>query len=410
MLGLFEGAGDMGKFHLILIMLVLLPVAFSIELTSNLQDLNTSLDSISITWTATNGSENTTNLAAYYKFDISNANQYDSSGNNRNLTAFGATWNESGKYSGTYNYDGINDYMSVSGLVLGSRTLMAWIKNTKNAQGQIMGYDTYRGEINYDDSYPRLIYSHKNVNQIFSVNLDGWNHIAVTVDGVNIFLYVNGAYVGNKTAASASADPTGFNFTIGSRGGTSIFWNGSIDDARIYSYALAWSEIQEIYNSGKKARAIACNLTRDGTTIDSVSPYSWDTSDYFEEQYQMNLTCFDGLNFAYDSGLYRFHYYTDTYYAAQSLEELEDINEVLDLIPFVLLWLGMWALGYYAVQTGNTLLGGTMIVLTVPLDLFFSYRFQESMMLGTGFLGVAFAILCAWTFGMLVLIKRKVPG
>lgn len=93
----------------------------------------------------------------------------------------------------------------------------------------------------------------------------------------------------------------------------------------------------------------------------------------------------------------------------QSLTEYTNkIYEVLSMIGFIILWLGLWIFGYHALQTKNELLGGTMIVLTVPLDFYFAYAFRESLMLGTGILGIAFEIMCAWTFGVFILIRRSV--
>lgn len=85
---------------------------------------------------------------------------------------------------------------------------------------------------------------------------------------------------------------------------------------------------------------------------------------------------------------------------------LNQIYGGISMIGFIILWLGLWIFGYYAMQTGNDLLGGTMIVLTLPVDFYFSYLFQEVNMLATGFLGIAFSVMMAWTLGVFILIRR----
>lgn len=94
--------------------------------------------------------------------------------------------------------------------------------------------------------------------------------------------------------------------------------------------------------------------------------------------------------------------------------EMQEINDnvnliygVLKMLGFIILWLGLWIFGYHAIQTGNDLVGMTMIVLTVFIDVYFAYAMQEALMVGAGFISVAFGVLAAWTFGMLIFIRRR---
>ncbi|MEK7624909.1 MAG: LamG domain-containing protein [Patescibacteria group bacterium] len=75
---------------------------------------------------------------------------------------------------------------------------------------------------------------------------NAWYHVVMQrVSGVTKF-YVNGIQTAN-TSATTPLTPTDFN--IGSQTGVRYF-NGSLDDVRIYSRALSASEIQQLYKQG----------------------------------------------------------------------------------------------------------------------------------------------------------------
>lgn len=79
------------------------------------------------------------------------------------------------------------------------------------------------------------------------------------------------------------------------------------------------------------------------------------------------------------------------------------ISEVLNMLGFIFLWCFLWYFGYQAMQSKNDLLGGTMIILTLPIDIYFAYAWREVLMLGTGFIGIAFGFMFFWTIGVFCL-------
>ncbi len=70
----------------------------------------------------------------------------------------------------------------------------------------------------------------------------------MTYDGSNMKLYVNGQ-LKNQKSVSGNLKINNKATTIGSEDGTKKFFNGSIDDARIYGKALSQAEIQYIFNN-----------------------------------------------------------------------------------------------------------------------------------------------------------------
>jgi Concanavalin A-like lectin/glucanases superfamily len=72
-----------------------------------------------------------------------------------------------------------------------------------------------------------------------------WSHVGVTVSGLVVTCYVNGglAYTGiAQEPAVANTDPLGIGVDFATR-----FFNGAIDDVRLYNRALSAEEIQELY-------------------------------------------------------------------------------------------------------------------------------------------------------------------
>lgn len=75
-----------------------------------------------------------------------------------------------------------------------------------------------------------------------------WYHVAVTYDGANTRLYVNGVAEGIQAGvwAAANSQP----LSIGQRGDNADFFNGLIDEIEIFNRALSVEEIQSLYNAG----------------------------------------------------------------------------------------------------------------------------------------------------------------
>ena len=78
------------------------------------------------------------------------------------------------------------------------------------------------------------------------VNDGHWHHVAGVYDQQNIYLYVDGkldASVAASGTIRVNEEPVyiGENSEVSNR-----FWNGLIDDVRIYNYALSAEEISEI--------------------------------------------------------------------------------------------------------------------------------------------------------------------
>ena len=76
-----------------------------------------------------------------------------------------------------------------------------------------------------------------------SLPVNSWAHVALTYDGANLRLFVNGVQVIATALSSAITTSTGV-LRIGGNSVWSEFFQGRIDEVRIYNRALTAGEIQ----------------------------------------------------------------------------------------------------------------------------------------------------------------------
>ena len=206
----------------------------------------------------------TNGLVAYYPF---NGNANDASGNGNNGTANGATLIQDrfGIANSAYSFNGVNNFISFSGVPMSqvdNWTITAWIKPASTNQAGIavaLGFDN--GNIGNGYSlgicleggfvatgsklwgiFGGIIGSISGGFDFLSTNQ--WYQVVMSRKSGTTSFYVNGiATLGGTTVTPQT--PTAF--TIGSENGLRFF-NGAIDDVRIYNRALATNEIAELYS------------------------------------------------------------------------------------------------------------------------------------------------------------------
>ncbi|MCL4400013.1 LamG domain-containing protein [Patescibacteria group bacterium] len=86
---------------------------------------------------------------------------------------------------------------------------------------------------------------YKDVFSINPITLNQWYFLVGTYDGTNVALYVNGVLQGVNPQSGSIRNSNG-NLLIS---GTGRYFNGQIDDVRIYDRALSASEVKQIYSS-----------------------------------------------------------------------------------------------------------------------------------------------------------------
>jgi hypothetical protein len=96
-------------------------------------------------------------------------------------------------------------------------------------------------------------------------NGNGWVHHTYVVDADSGYhaLYTNGTIVGESSSAPQITIDHGPDMEIGREpqsGGE--FWNGNMDDIRIYDYALDPSQVYELYRWGTFGRDMRADLVK----------------------------------------------------------------------------------------------------------------------------------------------------
>jgi len=219
------------------------------------------------------------------------------------------------KGQASLNFDGINDYVSNTSIPVtgtGSRTIEAWIKTTKNSdqtsaggQGQSaivdMGGTGTVQRFTFNVFYGnrlRIEFNGGGVNcdtTTTSPLNDGlWHHVAVvwnsTLSGAaRVQFYVDGVAAANQSGSSLTITPntpTTGTFRIGTRVDGINFFQGSIDDVRIWNYARTASEIQANMNTefcGTQTGLVRYYKFNEGTpsannTVTAINDYSSNNS------------------------------------------------------------------------------------------------------------------------------------
>ena len=200
-----------------------------------------------------------TGLVAAYSFNsVSGSSVADVSGNANGGTVSGAVATVAGKYGGALTFDGVNDWVTVADsnsldLTTGM-TLMAWVNPAviagswrtillKEGGPGSMNYSLYDGDDAAKPIGQVYVGGEQNAVGTATLPLGTWSHLAVTYDGAVLRLYVNGTQVATKSI-SGQITPTTGALRIGGNNIWAEWFNGSIDEVRIFNRALTQAEIQ----------------------------------------------------------------------------------------------------------------------------------------------------------------------
>jgi len=203
----------------------------------------------------------------HWKFDEgTGTTAVDSSGNGNNGAITSATYSE-GKMGNALSFDGIDDYINLgngTSLQINKNiTLMAWIKTSNTSPQSIIDrYHSGGGAYMFSTglSTGRLEYLNYDGTNIISGNTTSsvtngtWKHVAVTVENDSGVMkwYVDGVNIETDTFTPIGAWLNTQDIFIGHRNkaGSEQWFNGLIDDVRIYNYARSPAQILEDMGGG----------------------------------------------------------------------------------------------------------------------------------------------------------------
>ena len=209
----------------------------------------------------------TTGLVAHWAFDESSGSTaFDSSGNGNDGAAVEHAWVSDGRVGGCIELDGFGDYVSVvnsSSLQLnGDITISAWVRS-----GSIVGPHCIVGHgatgSSVQDTYLYLQFGEWIGGSRFegededagedvdSEDINEWTHIVLVHDGSQWKLYRNNTLEDTNDTSQGAVNVTGGRWAIGAASNlSSHFFQGQIDEVRIYNRALTDNDIAEVYADG----------------------------------------------------------------------------------------------------------------------------------------------------------------
>jgi hypothetical protein len=202
-------------------------------------------------------------VAAYGFEEASGSGVVDSSGNGNAGTVSGAVRTGAGRFGAALSFDGVNDWVTVADAasldLAGAMTLEAWVRPDVlgTAWRTVIGKDgssrlAYGLYANTDTARPAgqvvIGGSEFNARGPAQLAVSVWTHLAATYDGASVRLYVDGSLAATL-AVSGSMSATSGSLRIGGNGIWPEWFDGLIDEVRIYDRALTASEIQTDMNA-----------------------------------------------------------------------------------------------------------------------------------------------------------------
>ena len=201
-------------------------------------------------------------VAAYGFSDGAGTTSTDFSGNGRTATISGATWTAAGKFGNALSFDGVNDLVTVAdanGLDLTTgMTLEAWVNPSASAGWRNLLLKETAGGLVYslyaNDNAPHpastAIIGGVEINTpgVTALPLATWSHVAATYDGTALRLFVNGVQVNTRAASGSLSTSTGA-LRIGGNLVWGEYFQGLIDEVRIFNRARTPAEIQTDMNT-----------------------------------------------------------------------------------------------------------------------------------------------------------------
>jgi hypothetical protein len=207
-------------------------------------------------------------LIAHWKLDETSGEiAFDSASQNDGVTYGQPLWQPAGgRIGGALQFDGVNDYAELPiGPVIGTltdSTFATWVNWSGGRDGQRI-FDFGGGPINMfltpcAGGIGRMCFA---ITKAGARSQDqatapqalaaGWHHVAVTIDAADqtYLLYLDGQVVATKTEAQytpSSLGETTQNWLGRSRSSADPYFQGALDDFRIYGCVLSAAEVAQL--------------------------------------------------------------------------------------------------------------------------------------------------------------------
>ncbi|MBI3413378.1 MAG: LamG domain-containing protein, partial [Candidatus Aenigmarchaeota archaeon] len=263
---------------------------------------------------------------------------YDSSGYGNDVTWTGSsnvTRNLTGRFGNALQFDGVDDFVGLSNTAIPTGatpeiTIEGWV-NARNKSalgcmvgiGQSVAANTHIS-VCLTGNLQEILIGHwgaaDDFNSRIRVPLNTWNHIAYTLNSSNHdSVYLNGVLVNSSsTTVTVGSSPTVIIGSWDDKNGNNYYFNGTIDEVRIFNYSMTvdeinasakgvWMDLPETYPNATNITGFvrlgdssaAVNLTRNGTRVSNGTGNTVlnDTILLAAGIYQYNVTYWETQNY-----------------------------------------------------------------------------------------------------------------
>lgn len=210
------------------------------------------------------------NLIGWWKLDDATGTtlvddssfQNDGSLNNSTLS----TNSISSHLNRTLNFDGVDDSVTIPYILdyeIDSISVSAWVyHDVTGVVDQVLSKDNsgssrvWQFRITSSDEVSFIVFdeggANSSVTSTNTISQSTWRHIVGTWDGTTIKVYIDGLFDNSSAfAGKLNKNETGEAYIGQSENGSPGYFDGRIDDARIYNKALSASEIQALFSQGQ---------------------------------------------------------------------------------------------------------------------------------------------------------------
>ena len=201
----------------------------------------------------------TSNLQAFYPF---NGNANDESGNEHHGTLFGdiqTTTDRNGVENSAYAFDGVNDYVNTfTSFDYQDRTVSAWIKHS-DLYPQVSQIALVQDDGDLSHGLFGIISRYDGVHILAGgitgryilkpYEVDEWMHIVMIRNATETKYYIDNELVLTSTSdnGGSTSSPNSILVVGCGRSMNMNFFNGEIDDVRVYNRELTSSEVNLLY-------------------------------------------------------------------------------------------------------------------------------------------------------------------
>lgn len=243
---------------------------------------------------AGHGESSDCGLVGWWKLDdASGTIAEDSSDNDNNGVLYGPSWT-TGQISGALDFDGWNDYVSLPiGSLISSLTdctIATWVYwDGGNAWQRIWDFGSgtsvnmFLTARNGSTNTPRFAittvgwWDEDQTTSPSALSTTGWHHVAVTIDADNHThkLYLDGSLVAQNTSGYLNPSDLGSttqNWLARSQYSADPYFNGWLDDVRIYNRVLEPDEIAQLASVLRYEDFEEAKVSSDDTSITISTP------------------------------------------------------------------------------------------------------------------------------------------